>query len=379
MRAEVEDFRARAVDWLAGEKATAPPDWGPIMPAECREQGMEWQQRLHAAGFAAIDWPVEHGGQGLSSDHHRVWLESCAEAEVPAFLNMAGLVLAAGALRRFGTEEQRLAHLPATARGERVWCQLFSEPSAGSDLASLQTRASLVDGCWVLNGHKVWSSGARASDWGLLLARTEEGVGSHRGISFFLIDMHSAGVETRPLRQITGEAQFDEVIFTDVRLPVDALVGSRGQGWEIATGTLANERVHIGSMSRSLTRRLDSLQAQAVAYDVAGPARDRLMQLYVRARAYAFMSDQGGADEGGTGLAGASARASLGKLAMMGLLFDLAEWQADVAGAAAMLTGPESRGLVGVTGGWFGGGTSQVQRNVIGERVLGLPREPRPI
>jgi len=367
---EVEEFRAGAVAWLAEQKPTAPPDWGAIMPSERREQGMEWQQRLHGAGYAAIHWPEELGGRGLSIAHHQAWMESCADAGVPPFLNMVGLVLTAGALQLFGTDEQKLAHLPETARGERVWCQLFSEPGAGSDLASLQTRAEIDGNEWVVNGQKVWCSGSTASDWGILLVRTESEVPKHQGISFFLIDMRSDGVETRPLRQMTGESEFDEVFLTDVRLPADALLGERGQGWTIAMSALTNERGHIGGMGRAITKRLEGLQALAVEQGLDGPTRDRLMRLYTRGKAYLYMTQRQGPT--------ASVGSSLGKLGMTGFVFDLAELRADLAGAHGTLEGPESAGLLAAPGGWFGGGTSQVQRNIIGERILGLPREPRP-
>jgi alkylation response protein AidB-like acyl-CoA dehydrogenase len=367
---EVEEFRDRAEAWLAEQKPTAPPDWGAIMPPERRDQGMEWQQRLHAAGYAGIHWPVEHGGQGLTIAHHQAWMELCADAGVPPFLNMVGLVLTSGALQLFGTEEQKRAHLPPTVKGERVWCQLFSEPGAGSDLASLQTRAELDGDEWVVNGQKVWCSGGRASDWGILLARTETGVPKHQGISFFVIDMRAPGVETRPLRQMTGEAEFDEVFLTDVRLPADALLGDRGQGWQIAMSALTNERGHIGGMGRAITNRLEALRELAAARGLDPVMRDRIVALYARGKAYLYMTQRQDPT--------ASVGSSLGKLGMTGFVFDLAELRADLAGPAAMLSGPESAGLLAAPGGWFGGGTSQVQRNIIGERILGLPREPRP-
>lgn len=368
----VDEFRAAARKWMAENRDTAPPNWGPIMPPERREQGMEWQRRMYDAGFAGITWPVEYGGRGLSVDHQQAWLEVCAEAEVPSVLNMVGLVLAAGALQIFGTEDQKLAHLPETVRGERVWCQLFSEPNAGSDLASLQTRAERDGDEWVINGQKVWCSGGRASDWGILLARTSppsETESKHAGISFFVIDMHTPGVETRPLRQMTGSAEFDEVFLDDVRLPVDALVGEPGQGWTIAMAALTSERGHIGSTARSLTRRLNSILDLAREHPLDPVAKDALMRIYVQGRAYLAMIERQGPQ--------ASVNSSLGKLAMTGYVYDLANYRVNVAGPHGLLEGSESAGLLSAPGGWFGGGTSQVQRNIIGERILGLPREPK--
>ena len=372
----VEEFRDRAVAWLEENKPTAPPNWGAIMPAERREQGMEWQQRMHAAGFASVHWPEEYGGRGLTIEHHQAWGELCADAGVPAVLNMVGLVLTGGAIQLFGTEEQKQAHLPPTIRGERVWCQLFSEPGAGSDLASLSTRAVLDGDEWVVNGQKVWCSGGRASDWGILLARTEPDAGpeaksKHEGISFFLVDMRTPGIETRPLRQMTGDAEFDEVFFTDARLPSDALLGERGQGWMIAMSALTNERGFIGGMGRAITKQLDALTsyAKSLGREIAPAHRQRIVELYCRGRAYLAMSQRQGPT--------ASVNSSLGKLGMTLFTYDLADLRADIAGADAMLDGDASRGLLAAPGGWFGGGTSQIQRNIIGERILGLPREPR--
>ena len=368
----VDAFRAQAESWLAENRSTAPSDWGAIMPPERRAQGMEWQQRIHSAGFASVHWPEEYGGRGLTIGHHQAWTELCADAGVPAILNMVGLVLAGGALQLFGTDEQKAAHLPPTVRGERVWCQLFSEPGAGSDLASLATKAERDGDTWIVNGQKVWCSGGRASDWGILLARTEPDAPKHQGISFFVIDMSTPGVETRPLRQMTGDAEFDEVFLTDVRLPADALIGERGAGWNIAMATLTNERGHIGGMGRALTKRLESMRslAESRGNALSDADRHRLIDLYIRGRAYLAMTQRQGPT--------ASVNSSLGKLAMTGFLFDLAEFRTDTAGAHGMLAGPDTDALLQAPGGWFGGGTSQVQRNIIGERILGLPREPRP-
>lgn len=364
---DIDEFRQQAREWIAENKPTAPPDWGAIMPPERRDQGMEWQGRIFDAGFAGIHWPVEYGGRGLTIEHHRAWAEECQAAGVPSILNMVGLVLTAGSVMGFGTEEQKASHLPETVRGERVWCQLFSEPGAGSDLASLATRAVQDGDTWIVNGQKVWCSGGRASDWGILLARTESDAKKHEGISFFVVDMKSPGIEVRPLRQMTGEAEFDEVFFTDVELPADALIGNRGQGWMIAMATLTNERGHIGGSGKAIARALDEMLERGTHL---GPVeRDRLMRLYSAGRAYLLMAERQGSQ--------ASAASSLAKLAMTLFRFDLAEFRADTDGAEAMLDGPGSKGLMAAPGGWFGGGTSQVQRNIIGERVLGLPREPR--
>jgi alkylation response protein AidB-like acyl-CoA dehydrogenase len=368
----VEEFREAAAAWLSENEATAPPDWGAIMPPERRDEGMAWQKRLYDAGFAAIHWPESVGGRGLTPDHTSAWMEQAAIASVPPVLNMVGLVLAAGALLAYGTPDQQQAHLPPTAWGERVWCQLFSEPGAGSDLASLSTRAIADGDEFLVNGQKVWTSGARASDWGILLARTLslEEAPKHKGISFFVVDMHTPGIETRPLRQMTGGAEFDEVFMTDVRLPASALIGPLHGGWGVAMATLTNERGHVGAATVALDRRIDALVH--VAKGASSPVqRDRLMALVERGRALQALSRRQGPV--------ASAASSLTKLGMSDLNVDFASARATMEGAEAMLAGSAAAAsVVGAPGGRLGGGTSEIQRTIIGERILGLPAEPRP-
>src|SRR5262249_38568613 len=182
---------------------------------------------------------------GLPPDQNAAWLLQCAIAGVPPMLNMVGLVLAAQSILQFGTPEQQAAHLAPTLRAEHVWCQLFSEPGAGSDLGSLATRAEADGDGFVVNGQKVWCSGGRYSNWGILMARTDPTAAKHHGISFFLCPMDLDGVEVRPLVQMTGDSEFDEVFFTDVRLPADALLGHLHGGWGVGMAVLTNERGHI--------------------------------------------------------------------------------------------------------------------------------------
>ena len=208
---DVEDLRRQARTWLTANAADGPRDYGAILPPEIVEQGVAWQRRLVEAGWAGIHWPTEWGGKGLTPEHNAAWIEECARAGVPPFVNMVGIVLAGQAIMRFGTKEQQAAHLRQTLGADQVWCQLFSEPGAGSDLASLSTSAERDGDSYVVNGQKVWCSGGRYSDWGILMARTDRSLPKHRGISFFLLDMHLPGVELRSLKQMTGEAEFDEV------------------------------------------------------------------------------------------------------------------------------------------------------------------------
>ncbi|HVM52561.1 MAG TPA: acyl-CoA dehydrogenase family protein [Acidimicrobiales bacterium] len=351
---DLETFRADVSAWLRANTQHAPRNYGAIVPPELVEEGMAWQRRLYDAGMTGFHWPPEHGGKGLSAAHTGVWLEEAALADVPPFLNMVSIVLMGETVMAHGTDEQKADHLHRTLRGERVWCQLFSEPGAGSDLASLATRAERDRDEWVLNGQKVWCSNGRVADYGICLARTDADAPKHKGISFFLVDMQIPGIELRPIRQMTGGSEFDEVFFTDARIPADALLGPLHGGWGVAMGTLTNERGHIGASVISLGRRVADLT------DVS---------LYARGRALQALGQRQGPQ--------ATTAASLLKLGITELFFDIAVARADEAGAHAMLDGDAALGVLGAPGGRIAGGSSQVQRNIIGEMLLGLPKEPR--
>ena len=364
----MEGFRAAARDWLADNAASAPPDYGAIMPPELRAEATAWQRRIHDAGFAGIDWPVGFGGRGLTAEHRAVWTEECALAGVPPVLNMVGLVLAAGAVLGFGTDEQRRRHLPPTARGDVVWCQLFSEPDAGSDLAALRTAAVADGDAFVVTGHKVWSSAAHCSDWGILLARTDPTAPRHRGISCLLVDMTAPGVEIRPLRQMTGAAHFDEVVLDEARVPAANLIGPLHGGWGVAMATLTNERGFIGASAIAFGRRLDALAAAAGG--AGASRRDAVLRLVAQGRALRHLGRRQGP--------AATVAASLLKLGLAEMSLATASTAAGLAGPAAVLEGAAAAAVVAAPGARLGGGTSEIQRTLIGERLLGLPAEPRP-
>lgn len=333
-------FRESARRWLAENHQHAPPDYGPIMPPGLRPAACAWQRRMADAGFVFFE---------LDDAAKAVWLEECAAAGVPPVLNMVGLVLTANALGAFGTDDQRSLLAP-TGRGEIVWCQLFSEPGAGSDLGSLTVRAERDGDEFVVDGQKTWSSGASASDWGILLARTAplDEAPKHKGISFFVIDMSTPGITVRPIRQMTGEREFDDVFFDGVRVPAANLVGPLNGGWGVTMATLGNERAYIGASVASLRRRVGSARASDAV------RRDRLARLHTRAMALSAMDSRSGP------------AASLLKLGLTETSFDLAVEFGD------------DRSVLAAPGARLGGGTSEVQRNIIGELLLGLPKEPRP-
>jgi alkylation response protein AidB-like acyl-CoA dehydrogenase len=365
----VDAFHAEARDWLAHNAADAPHDYGPICPPDQIDAGIAWQRRLYDAGYAGIHWPIDVGGRGLTPEHNAAFLLECAIAGVPPVLNMVGLVLAGGSVLMFGTDEQQGEHLHATLRAEQVWCQLFSEPGAGSDLGGLTTRAERDGDDFVVNGQKVWCSGGRYSNWGILMARTDADAPKHKGISFFLCPMDLPGIDVRPLRQMTGDAEFDEVFFTDVRLPAAHLLGPLHGGWGVGMAVLTNERGHIGTSVIGLERRLESMTNLSADRALDAVERQQLAQQLMRGMSFKAMAQRQGPI--------ASTAASLMKLGITEMMFDVAMLRGDVAGADAMLDGPEAAGILAAPGGRIAGGTSQVQRNIIGERLLGLPREPK--
>jgi alkylation response protein AidB-like acyl-CoA dehydrogenase len=370
MTQTVEAFREDAEQWLSANASTGPRDYGAICPPDLIEQGRAWQIRINAAGFTGIHWPVEFGGRGLTTAHTAAWIELCARHGVPPVLNMVGLVLAGGSILKFGTPEQQAEHLHKTLTAEHVWCQLFSEPGAGSDLGSLSTKAERDGDRFVVNGQKVWCSGGRYSNWGILMARTSPDAPKHEGISFFLCPMDTPGIDIRPLKQMTGEAEFDEVFFTDVELPASCLLGPLHGGWGVGMAVLTSERGHIGASVIGLERRLEAMAKLGTTHALDAIERDRLAQLLSRGHAFKAMGKRQGPE--------ASTAASLMKLGITEMMFDTAMLRGELSGVAAQIESNDALGMLAAPGGRIAGGSSQVQRNIIGERLLGLPREPKP-
>lgn len=369
---DVDTFQAEVAAWLADNRVQAPRDYGAICPPDLVSEGVAWHRTVREAGYAGLHWPEEFGGRGLTPEHNGVWLLECARAGVPPFFNMVGLVLTGGAVLRYGTPEQKQRHLEATLDADHLWCQLFSEPGSGSDLASLSTRAELDGESYIVNGQKVWCSGGRYSNWGILMARTRslQDAPKHEGISFFLCPMDLPGIEIRPLKQMTGEAEFDEVFFTDVEIPADHLLGPLHGGWGVGMSVLTSERGHIGTAVISLERRLDQTARLAEYRSLSDIERQRLVELLGRGTSYKAMAQRQGPI--------ASTAASLMKLGITEMTFETAMMRGELGGADSMLEGGDTTGMLGAPGGRIAGGTSQVQRTIIGERLLGLPREPRP-
>ena len=362
--APLDAFRSEAAVFLAHAVAADEhcPAFGAIMPPAMHDRARAWQRRMYDGGFAGLHWPAEYGGRGLTRDHTAVWSEECARAAVQPYLNLQGIILAGEALLRHGTHDQKRRFLPPTVRGDVLWCQLFSEPDAGSDLAGLQTSAVRDGDHYVVNGQKVWTSNGQHAEYAILMARTNPDEPGHRGISFFLIDMALPGIEVRPLTQMTGDQEFCEVFLTDVEMPADALLGPEHGGWLVAMEVLQDERSSTGAAGTiSLERRLADLAAGGAT----GPLGDELMTLIAHGHALTAMLERSANDP---------ALAAASKLARTELEFAAELVQASLRGADGMLAGEAADRLLYAPGMKIAGGTSEIQRNIIGERILGLPR-----
>jgi alkylation response protein AidB-like acyl-CoA dehydrogenase len=364
-----DTFRREAADYLATAVADDLhcPAFGAIMPPALHDRARAWQRRMFDAGYAGIHWPTEYGGRGLDRSYTAIWSEECAKAQVQPMLNLQGIVLAGEAILRSGTPEQRQRFLRPTLTGEILWCQLFSEPGAGSDLASLSATAVLDGDRYVVNGQKVWCSNGQFAEFGILLARTDPDRPGHRGISFLLLDMHAPGVDVRPITQMTGDQEFCEVFLDDAPTPTGSVLGAEHGGWLVAMEVLQDERGSSGASGLiSLERRLAHLASLKGDDPVLG---DELMQLLVRGHALRTMLLRSGAGP---------ATSSAAKLMRTELEFDAEVLEMRLRGADAMLGGARTDRFLYSPGMKIAGGTSEIQRNIIAERILGLPREPRP-
>ncbi len=383
---EEEAFRKEARAWLDDHASSAAAMDVARRAGEDEakfvERARPWQALLAEHGWAGMTWPKEFGGRGGSPAEAAIFAEEANGRGLPTGAFAVGVGMAGPTIIAHGTTEQKARYLPPMLRGEEVWCQLFSEPGAGSDLAGLSTRAERDGDEWVVNGQKVWTSGADSSDYGILLARTDLDAPKHRGISYFLIDMRQPGIEIRPLRQITGASHFSEVFFTDARVPHSALVGEANAGWGVAMTTLANERTFMGGHSSGPT--LNDLLVLAKNLGVASDPviRQGLAAAYTRKQVMGYLGMQvrTATSQGRQPGPGASVLKVMAAWNMKGN----AELALAMQGPAGMLAGPDAPEV----GRWqqhflsapsirIAGGSDEIQRNVMGERVLGLPPETR--
>ncbi len=384
---QYEEFREEVRSFLA-DNAKSAPRGEPIRS----KKTLAWQQMLIKKGYAARTIPREYGGYGAGPDilKSRIIAEEFAAARVSPGLGGQGISMLVPTLLEMGTEEQKTTLIPPTLRGEMLWCQGYSEPGAGSDLASLSTRAELDGDEWVINGQKIWTSTAHIADWMFCLVRTEPEAPKHQGISFLLLRMDTPGIEVRPLVDMTGVANFNETFFTDVRVPKHQIVGRRGEGWPVANSILGHERDSLGDPNIMLSR-LNALIELMKTETLGGQRlidhpvfRDRLMQIQGRVMALSYNDLR---------LLSAKVNGADARLARMIVKLQGTELRHDLEGLAV-----DAMGELGLAygdnpylrdhGSWqsqymfylgliIGGGTSQIQKNIISERGLGLPKEPK--
>ncbi|MEZ5136288.1 MAG: acyl-CoA dehydrogenase family protein [Acidimicrobiales bacterium] len=348
------------------------------------DERLAWERRLGADGWTCVGWPAEHGGKGLPIDLQVIWYEEYARAGGPGRLGHIGEGLIGPTLIHFGSPEQQQRFLPQIRLGTELWCQGYSEPNAGSDLANIQTKAELDGDEWVINGQKVWTSLAHWSDWCFVLARTDREAPKHKGISFLLIRMDAPGIDTVPIVQLTGTEEFNEVFFSDARTPADLVVGGVNNGWKVAMGLLCFERgastlAQQFAFQREFAEVLEA--AKATGRDRDPMWRQRLASLHSRLEIMRWntlrMLTKADRPE-------LSDEAYIGKLYWATLHRDLGEAYQDILGEAGLLCdeGPyelsaAQRLFMFTRSDTIYGGSNQIQRNIIGERALGLPAEPK--
>jgi alkylation response protein AidB-like acyl-CoA dehydrogenase len=388
--AEDAAYRAEAHAWLSAHATlkdpakSTPMSMGESDPEAEREhvrQSKAWQRTLYDGGWAGITWPKEYGGRGGTPMEAIIFGQEQARFDVPTSVFAQGIGMAGPTIMAHGTDAQKERFLETMLRGEEVWCQLFSEPGAGSDLASLATSAVRDGDEFVVNGQKVWTSSAHFSDWGILLARTDVDAPKHRGITYFLLDMTTPGIDVRPLRQATGAAHFNEVFLTDVRIPAANVVGPVNGGWGVTMTTLTNERTLIGS-GVGVGDVFGDVVRLARDYDRSDDAlvRQDLSALYIRLQLLKYLGwriqtaisrNQQPGPESSVLKLGLSRHLSLSGDLVMSLqgpratLLDYADAQ----------SGPWGLQFLSQWASKLGGGTEQIQRNIIAERVLGMPRD----
>ncbi len=372
-------YRAEARKWLEQHKSEAPPRSGSYEDTGYIDARRAWQRQLAEAGLAAVTWPVEVGGRGLGPIEQVTVNQEISRAQVPGILDVIGIGMLGPCLIAHGSDEQKGRYLGPMLHGDEVWCQLFSEPGAGSDLAAVQTRARQnADESWTLNGQKVWTTNAQFAAHGLLLARTDSNVPKHKGLTMFIVPMDADGVTVRGLRQISGEAEFNEVFFDDVRLEPDAVVGGLGNGWGTALTVLMYERLTIGFGSESFgspTRLAETLAADETARadtDVRHRMGELITELLaVRFNGYRALTALAQGQIPGP-------EAGLAKVTMVNAAIAASDLGADVIGPDALEPDSDWSYLISFLPGLkSAGGTESILRNTIGERVLGLPPEPR--
>jgi alkylation response protein AidB-like acyl-CoA dehydrogenase len=367
-------FRDEFRSWLA--ENPPPPDPGDEADTARNAWRSAWQRQLYEGGWAAPAWPAEYGGRGATLTQSAIYFEELGRARVPVPANVLGILLGGPTLMVWGTDEQKERYLTPILSAEEIWCQGFSEPDAGSDLASLKTRAVKDGDGWLVTGQKVWTSGAQYSKWCMLVARTDADAPKHKGLTYFLMAMEQDEVQVRPLRQITGEAEFNELFIENARIPDENVVGGVGNGWKVALTTLMNERAGLGfTLQIRLRQILDDLIAAAAERGLLDDPRyaDELAELHARCEAIRLMAWKGLSDTERYGQPGPEG--SLVKWLWSDTNQRVTQLAADVVGPEALTAGTLwSYELLRARGNSIEGGTTEILKNIVAERVLGLPR-----
>ena len=390
--AEEAEFRAGARAFLEQNAQRREPGSGLVYRAgnespEFRQRAKEWQANKADAGYAGITWPKEWGGRGGTAIEQVIYDQEEAKYVVPRGLFDIGLGMCIPTLCTWGTQAHRDRFARRALRGEEIWCQLFSEPAAGSDLAGLRTRADRDADDWVVNGQKIWTSGAHYCDFGVLVTRSDFAAPKHKGLTYFFLDMQSPGIEIRPIKQISGQSHFNEVFFTDVRIPDSQRLGKPGEGWKVSLTTLMNERYTIGGRTSVGVEDIFEL-ARTIELD-DGPAlknaavRDKLADWYVSSQGlkYSHFRTMTALSRGET----PGPESSIGKLVNGSKLQNIAAFALDLMEQGGVLTDPQLVPLAAVfqqtlmtsPSSRIAGGSDEIMRNIIAERVLGLPADVR--
>lgn len=383
-RAEARAFLEANAERRQGVFETWPARYG---ETEGLRRAKDFQRRKAEAGFAAITWPPEYGGRGGTPLHQVIWNQEEARFLVPKGYFDIGLGMCIPTLMAYGTEEAKRRYVPQALTGEEVWCQLFSEPAAGSDLAGLRTRSVRDGDDWVITGQKIWTSGAHFSDFGIIVTRSDPRALKHKGLTFFYLDMRSPGIEVRRIKQISGTSNFNEVYFTDVRVPDAQRLGAVGQGWAVALTTLMNERLAVGEVRGPDVEELIHLCRTVALEDgpaIANPAvREKLADWYVRQQGlrWARFRTMTALSRGQT----PGPESSIGKIVSAARLQDMASFALDLMDAGGVVSDPAlapmraafQDALLYSPGFRIAGGSDEILRNILAERVLGMPPDIR--
>jgi alkylation response protein AidB-like acyl-CoA dehydrogenase len=378
-------FRKEVKNWL---DANVPKyDTPEADEQEHIARAKDWQAKKADAGWACLHWPKEYGGRGATPIELVIWQQEEAKYDVPTGIFAIGQGMCGPTMAAYATEEQKKRYLPPMARGDEIWCQLFSEPVAGSDLAGLRTRAERDGDDWVINGQKIWTSGAHYSDYGILVTRSDPTVPKHQGLTFFFLDMKSPGVEVKPIKQISGASNFNEVYFTDVRIPDAQRLGAVGDGWRVSITTLMNERLAVGSAGgpdfADIFRLAQTIEINDEPAIRDHAVRDKLATWYCETSGLKFTKfrTQSALSRGET----PGPEASIAKVVSARKLQDIGSYGLDLMELGGLVMDEQVMledgmflgAYLGAPGLRIAGGTDEILRNIIAERVLGLPQDPR--